>query len=160
MPVEQNPAFPLPRPTTLAGRRFEPTATEPNAPAELAPFVESVSTPLRTHATTFRIDHNYTQTHNGTFLLQLGRSKNLRQFGGGLRLAESLQGRARDTEALAYTDNFVLSPTAVNQFRAQLSRLRPTLLSRGRGPVVLITINDPLSPEDPQDRSGTLVAVL
>ncbi|HEV7890595.1 MAG TPA: TonB-dependent receptor [Pyrinomonadaceae bacterium] len=158
VPVEQNPTFPLPRPTTLAGRRFEPAATEPNVPAELAPFVESVSTPLRTHAFTSRLDHNYTETHNGTLLLQLGRSKNLRQFGGGLRLAESLQGRVRDTEALAYTDNLVLSPTTVNQLRAQLSRLRPTLLSRGRGPVVLININDPLSPDDPADRSGTLVA--
>ncbi|HKG13533.1 MAG TPA: TonB-dependent receptor, partial [Pyrinomonadaceae bacterium] len=158
VPVEQNPAFPLPRPTTLAGRRFEPEATGPNAPAELAPFVESVSTPLRTHAATARLDHNYTQTHNGTLLLQLGRSKNLRQFGGGLRLAESLQGRVRDTEALAYTDNFVLSATTVNQLRAQLSRLRPALLSRGRGPVVLINVNDPLTPDDPADRSGTLVA--
>lgn len=157
VPVEQNTTFPLPRPTTLAGRRFEPSATEPNAPAELAPFVETVSTPLRTHAFTARLDHNYTETHNGTLLLQLGRSKNLRQFGGGLRLAESLQGRRRDTEALAYTDNLVLSATTVNQLRAQLSRLRPALLSRGRGPVVLININDPLSPDDPQDRSGTLV---
>lgn len=158
MPVEQNPSFPLPRPTTLEGRRFEPTATEPNAPAELAPFVEGVSTPLRTHAATFRLDHNYTQTHNATLLLQLGRAKNLRQFGGGLRLAESLQGRRRDSEALAYTDNFVLSTTTFNQLRAQLSRLRPALLSSGRGPVVLIDINDSLSSGDPQDRSGTLVA--
>jgi hypothetical protein len=158
VPVERNTLFPLPRPTTLAGRRFEPSATAPNAPAELAPFIESVSTPLRNDALTARLDHNYTQTHNGTFLLQLGRSKNLRQFGGGLRLAESLQGRRRDTEALAYTDNFVFSPTAVNQLRAQLSRLRPSLLSRGTGPVVLITINDPLSSDDPSDRSGTLVA--
>lgn len=158
VPVEQNPSFTLPRPTTLAGRRFEPSATEPNAPAELAPFIESVSTPARTHAFTARLDHNYTQTHNGTFLLQLGRSKNLRQFGGGLRLAESLQGRGRDTEALAYTDNFVLSPITVNQLRAQLSRLRPSLLSRAGGPVVLITIDDPLSPDDTADRSGTLVA--
>jgi Carboxypeptidase regulatory-like domain/TonB dependent receptor/TonB-dependent Receptor Plug Domain len=158
VPVGQNPLFPLPRPTALAGRRFEASASAPNAPAELAPFVESVSTPLRTHAFTARLDHNYTQTHNGTLLVQLGRSKNLRQFGGGLRLAEGLQGRGRDTEALAYTDNLVLSARAVNQLRAQVSRLRPTLLARGRGPVVLITINDPLSPEDPQDRSGTLVA--
>jgi hypothetical protein len=158
VPVEQNPRFPLPRPTTLAGRRFEPSATAPGAPAELAPFVESVSTPMRAHSFTARLDHNYTQTHNGAFLLQLGRSKNLRQFGGGLRLADSLQGRRRDTEALAYTDNFVLSPTTVNQLRALASRLRPSLLSNGRGPVVLININDPLSSEDTSDRSGTLVA--
>ncbi|PYS83471.1 MAG: hypothetical protein DMF67_08960 [Acidobacteria bacterium] len=158
VPVGQSEAFPLPRPTTLAGRRFEPAATPPNAPAELAPFVERVSTPLRTHTFTARLDHNYTDTHNATFLFQLGRSKNLRQFGGGLRLAESLQGRERNTDALAYSDNFVFSPTLVNQLRAQVSRLRPALRAPTGGPVVLITINDPLVAGDPSDRSGTLVA--
>jgi hypothetical protein len=158
VPVEQNPLFPLPRPTTLAGRRFESSATAPNAPAELAPFVESVSTPSDTAAFTARLDHAYTSAHNGTFLFQLGRSKNLRQFGGGLRLAESLQGRRRDTDALAYTDNFVLSSRVVNQLRAQASRLRPSLRASGAGPVVLVTINDPLDADDPRDRSGTLVA--
>src|SRR5947209_5976896 len=72
VPVGQSEAFPLPRPTTLAGRRFEPAATPPNAPAELAPFVERVSTPLRTHTFTARLDHNYTDTHNATF--QIGRA--------------------------------------------------------------------------------------
>ena len=158
VPVEQNPAFPLPHPTTLAARRREPSATPPAAPAELAPFVEQVSTPQRAHNFTARLDHNFTETHNATFLFQLGRSKNLRQFGGGLRLAESLQGRVRDTDAIAYTDNFVFTPTLVNQLRAQLSRLRPALQARGDRPVVLITINDPLSSDDPADRSGTLVA--
>jgi hypothetical protein len=158
VPVEQNALFPLPKPSTLAGRRFEPTATEPNTPAELAPFVERVSTPLRAYAFTARLDHNYTTTHNGAFLLQLGRSKNLRQTGGGLRLTESLQGRRRDTDALAYTDNFVFSPAFVNQLRAQVSRLRPSLRAAGTRPVVLITINDPLDASDALDRSGTLVA--
>jgi outer membrane receptor protein involved in Fe transport len=158
VPVAQNAAFPLPRPTTLAGRRFEPSATAPDAPAELAPFVERVSTPSRAHTLTARLDHSYTPTHNATFLFQLGRSKNLRQFGGGLRLADSLQGRERDTEALAYTDNFVFSPTLVNQLRAQVSRLRPALRAAGVGPVVLIDINDPLAAGDVEDRSGTLVA--
>ena len=125
MPVEQNPSFPLPRPTTLAGRRFEPAATPPNQPAELAPFVRPISTPSDATAFTARLDHAYTDAHNGAFLFQLGRAKNLRQFGGGLRLAESLQGRRRDTDALAYTDNLVLSPRAINQLRAQFSRLRP-----------------------------------
>jgi hypothetical protein len=158
VPVEQSAAFPLPQPTTLAGRRFEPSATLPNSPAELAPFVESVSTPQRALAFTARLDQGFTATHNGTFLFQLGRSKNLRQFGGGLRLARSLQGRERNTEAIAYTDNFVFSPTVVNQLRAQISRLRPALRAAAGGPVALITINDPLADEDPADRSGTLVA--
>jgi outer membrane receptor protein involved in Fe transport len=158
VPVARNPSFPLPRPTTLTGRRFEPSATPPNAPAELAPFVERVSTPLRTHTFTARLDHDYTPTHNATFLFQLGRSKNLRQSGGGLRLADSLQGRVRDTEALAYTDNFVFSPALVNQLRAQASRLRPALRATGVGPVVLINIDDPLDAADASDHSGTLVA--
>jgi hypothetical protein len=158
VPVEQNLLFPLPRPTTLAGRRFEPAATPPNAPAELAPFVRPVSTPSDTTAFTARLDHAYTPAHNGSFLFQLGRAKNLRQFGGGLRLAESLQGRRRDTDALAYTDNFVFTPAIVNQLRAQVSRLRPSLRASGAGPVVLVTINDPLASDDPGDRSGTLVA--
>jgi hypothetical protein len=158
VPVMRNTSFLLPQPSTLAGRRFEPAATPPNAPAELAPFVERVSTPQRTHALTARLDHNYTPTHNGTLLLQLGRSKNLRQFGGGLRLADSLQGRSRDADALAYTDNFIFSPTVVNQLRAQVSRLRPSLRATGTRPVVLITINDPLAAADTADRSGTLVA--
>jgi hypothetical protein len=161
VPVEQNAAFPLPRPTTLTGRRFEALeagATPHNAPAELAPFVERVSTPHDSTALTARIDHNYTAAHNGTFLLQLGRSKNLRQFGGGLRLAESLQGRRRDTDALAYTDNLVISPRAVNQLRAQLSRLRPSLGAAGARPVVLVQIEDPLGAGGLEDRSGTLVA--
>jgi hypothetical protein len=159
VPVGRNTTFLLPAPTTLVGRRFEAAATPPNSPAELAPFVERVSTPLRHHTFTARLDHAFTDTHNGTLLLQLGRQSNLRQFGGGLRLAETLQGRTRRTEAISYTDNFVLSARVVNQLRAQLSVLRPALRARAGGsPVVLITINDTLSAEDPADRSGTLVA--
>ncbi|HEU4594752.1 MAG TPA: TonB-dependent receptor [Pyrinomonadaceae bacterium] len=159
VPVELNTTFLLPAPTTLVGRRFEAAATPPNSPAELAPFVEHVSTPLRNHIFTARLDHTFGDTHNGTFLLQLGRQSNLRQFGGGLRLAESLQGRTRRTEAISYTDNFVFSARAVNQLRAQLSVLRPALRARASSrPVVLISINDTLSAEDPADRSGTLVA--
>ena len=159
VPVNQNPSFPLPAPTALAGRRREPSATPPNSPAELAPFVEVVNTPSRSHTLTARLDHKFTDAHNGSLLLQLGRLKNLRQFGGGLRLAESLQGRTRDTDALSYTDNFVFSPTLVNQLRVQASTLRPAFdTGGGRGPVVLVTIDDPLDDADASDRSGTLVA--
>jgi hypothetical protein len=153
VPAEQNALFPLPPPTTLAGRRFEPEATPPNPPAELAPFVERVSTPLRSNAFTARLDQDFSKRHNGAFLLQLGRSENLRQFGGASRLADGLQGRRRDTDALAYTDNLVLTPSVVNQLRAQASRLRPSTRADALRPVVLIDIEDPLSTE-----SGTLVA--
>ncbi|MFL6229673.1 MAG: TonB-dependent receptor domain-containing protein [Pyrinomonadaceae bacterium] len=160
VPVQTNPRFALPSPTTLTGRRTERGATAPAVPAELAPFVAPVNTPQRSHTLSARLDHNFTEAHNGALLFQLGRLKNLRQFGGGSRLSDALQGRTRDSDAVAYTDNFVFNARAVNQLRAQVSRLSPSLaasvsLSR---PVVLITINDPLSADDPADRSGTLVA--
>lgn len=170
VPVEQNARFPLPAPTTFAGRRVEAaTPTAPGVPpAELAPFVERVSTPSRTHALTARLDHRFTDTHNATLLWQSGRFKNLRQFGGGLRLADALQGRTRNSDAISYSDNFIFSPTLVNQLRAQFSKLNPALVSRGgsrtqesgsAAPVVLITINDPLDTGDAlEDRSGTLIA--
>jgi outer membrane receptor protein involved in Fe transport len=160
VPVETNPRFPLPAPTTLAGRRFEAADAAPGQPAELAPYVTPINTPLREHTVSARLDHNFTDTHNGSLLLQLGRSKNLRQFGGGARLADALQGRTRDTDALAYSDNFVFSPRVVNQLRAQASRLTPATKARfvGARPVVLITLDDPLPASDPANRAGTLVA--
>ncbi|MFN2454751.1 MAG: TonB-dependent receptor domain-containing protein [Pyrinomonadaceae bacterium] len=157
VPVERNDSFPLPPPTTLDARRLE-TVSAPSLRAEVAPFVETISTPQRNHIFTARIDHKYTQAHNASFLLQLGRLKNLRQFGGGLRLAESLQGRTRNTDALAYSDNYVLSPNIVNQLRFQLSRLSPAFEARNNSsPVVLISINDPLPSDNPANRDGTLV---
>ncbi|MFN2596892.1 MAG: TonB-dependent receptor domain-containing protein [Pyrinomonadaceae bacterium] len=160
VPVQTNPGFPLPQPTTLAGRRTEHVSNSSSVAAELAPFVAPVSTPQRSHTLTSRLDHSFTETHNGAWLFQLGRLRNLRQFGGGSRLASALQGRTRDSDALAYTDNFVFSARAVNQLRAQASRLSPSLKTNADGarPVVLITINDPLSGDDAADRSGTLVA--
>ncbi len=160
VPVQTNPRFPLPSPTTLAGRRPESSITAPNQPAELAPYVVPVSTPLRAHTLTVRLDHNFTAAHNGALLWQLGRSRNLRQFGGGARLADALQGRTRDTDALAYSDNFVFSARAVNQLRAQISRLTPAVKTRAMDarPVVLLTLADPLPDADPANRSGTLVA--
>ncbi len=47
----------------------------------------------------------------------------------------------------------------VNQLRFQYSRLAPAFEAQGGDkPVVLIALNDPLSAEDPERRSGTLVA--
>jgi hypothetical protein len=161
MPVLSNPRFPLPSPTTLTGRRTEAAQTTTDAPAELAPYVALVNTPSRAHALTTRIDHDFAERHNGTLLWQLGRSRNLRQFGGGSRLADALQGRTRNTDAVAYTDNLILSARTVNQLRAQLSRLTPALRTSARDnarPVVLVNLDDPLPASDPANRSGTLVA--
>ena len=155
VPIRQNPLFPLPA----------PTVTDPEAigtlrfNAGIAPFISTVSTPSRNHIFTTRVDHQFSQVHNGSILYQLGRLNNLRQFGGGNRLAEALLGKTRKTDAISYTDNLVFSPTLVNQTRVQFSRLTPAVeASGGRSPVVLITLDDPLPATDPDQRSGTLVA--
>lgn len=158
VPIQQNPLFPLPAPTTLNGRRLEDTSTGVLA-AEIAPFIEGISTPVRNHIFTARVDHKFTELHNGSFLYQLGRQTNLRQFGGGNRLAEALLGRTRNTDALSYSDNLVLNAKVVNQTRVQYSRLTPAVeASGGQKPVVLITLNDPLPTGDLDARTGTLVA--
>jgi hypothetical protein len=158
VPVEQSNIFSLPAPTTLAGRRFE-TTTTPTLSAEVAPFIESVSTPLINHIFTARVDQQFDEAHNGTFIFQLGRLDNLRQFSGGNRLAEALQGKTRNSDALSYTDNYVFSARLVNQARVQFSRLTPALVARGgSSPVVLISLNDSLGEGDPNFRTGTLVA--
>jgi hypothetical protein len=155
VPIEQNPLFPLPQPTVT-----EPTLIgDARLKAGLAPFISTVSTPVKNHTFTTRVDHKFSDLHNGSLLYQLGRQNNLRQFGGGNRLAEALLGRTRGTDAVSYTDNFVFSPTLINQTRVQFSRLTPAVeASGGRKPVVLITLNDPLPSGDPDQRSGTLVA--
>ncbi|HXM49709.1 MAG TPA: carboxypeptidase regulatory-like domain-containing protein [Pyrinomonadaceae bacterium] len=145
VPVQQNPLFPLPLPTDLSARRME-NASAPALNAVIAPFITSVNTPGRNQVLTMRIDHKFTELHNGQLLYQLGRSRNLRQFGGGDRLAQALQGKTRDTDAIAWLDNYVLSARAVAQTRFQYSRLTPAILAEGgtHSPVVLIGINDPL----------------
>ncbi len=159
VPVAVNPRFALPAPTTLDGRRAERLSSDAtNAPAEFAPFVETISTPIRNHAFTFRLDQTYAERHTGNFLLQAGRNRNLRQFGGGLRLAESLIGRTRNTDALAYTDTFIFTPNVVNQLRLQVSRLTPAVTASGTRPVILVDLNDTLPPNDSANREGALIA--
>jgi hypothetical protein len=155
VPIKQNPLFAIPPPTVT-----DPAVIGPlRVAAGIAPFIAGVSTPVKNHTLTTRIDHKFSDLHNGSVLYQLGRQNNLRQFGGGNRLAEALLGKTRNTDAISYTDNYVLSSTLVNQMRVQFSRLTPAVTaSGGRRPVVLITLDDPLPASDPEQRSGTLVA--
>lgn len=158
VPVQRSPLFHLPAPTHLAGRRLE-DASPPALPAEIAPFISLVGTPAKNNILTARLDHRFNDTHNGASVYQLGWLTNLRQFGGGNRLAEALQARRRTTNAISYSDNFVISGRVVNQLRAQFSRLTPQVeAGGGASPVVLVAINDPLVQGDPAQRSGTLIA--
>lgn len=158
VPVKQGQGFSLAAPTDLGRTRVE-DVEEPVLAAEIAPFVSSVSTPLKNTSVTGRVDRQFGLMHNAAIVYQGGRLVNLRQFGGGNRLAEALQGRRRNSDAISFSDTLVLSERLVNQLRFQYSRLAPAFeASGGNTPVVLITLNDPLPSEDPERRSGTLVA--
>jgi len=151
VPVSQTAVFPLPAPTHLEQRRLE-EVDPPTLAAEVAPFISSISTPLTNTSITARVDHQFSETHNASAVYQVGRLVNLRQFGGGNRLADALQARKRNSDAISVSDNFVFSSRLVNQLRFQYSRLEPSFEARGGDkPVVLITLNDPSA-------SGTLVA--
>src|SRR6266849_3407977 len=103
VPIQQNPLFPLPAPTVTDPALIGTLRLN----AGVAPFVSTVSTPSRNHIFTTRVDHKFSDVHNGSILYQLGRLNNLRQFGGGNRLAEALLGKTRKTDAISYTDNLV-----------------------------------------------------
>jgi hypothetical protein len=155
VPVKQSRLFPLPAPTDLNRARLE----DADAAADVAPFVSSISTPLKNTSVTTRVDHQFSPMHNAAIVYLRGRLINLRGFGGGNRLAEALQGKRRNSDALSYSDTFVFSERLVNQARFQYSRLAPAFEARGGNtPVVLITLNDPLPSDDPERRTGTLVA--
>jgi len=84
VPVDQNPLFPLPAPTNLQlKKRREPFRSGIEGRKRVAPFVASISTPQRNHIFTTRVDHKFTDMHNGSFLYQLGRLTNLRQLAVG-----------------------------------------------------------------------------
>ena len=158
VPVKHNTLFSLPAPTRLDHVRLE----DANAPAratEVAPFISSISTPTKNTSITARVDRQFGPMHNAAFVYQAGRFINLRQFGGGNRLAEAFQGRRRNSDAFSYSDTFVFSERLVNQARFQYSRLAPAFeTNAGDAPVVLIALNDPLLAGDPERRTGTLVA--
>ena len=156
VPSKQNAAFPLISPTHPERSRVE-DAELPTLAAEVAPFISSISTPLKNTSITARVDHQFQLGHDASFVYQAGRLVNLRQFGGGNRLAESLQGRTRNSDAISLSETRVFSERLVNQLRFQYSRLAPAFeAAGGNSPVVLITLNDPL--EGLEKRSGTLVA--
>ena len=158
VPLKQSALFPLPAPTRVDRARLE-DADEPELATEVAPFISSISTPTKNTSITARVDRQFGPMHNGAFVYQAGRFINLRQFGGGNRLAEAFQGRRRNSDAISYSDTFIFSERLVNQARFQYSRLAPAFeTDAGDAPVVLITLNDPLPSDDPERRSGTLVA--
>ncbi|HZJ44464.1 MAG TPA: TonB-dependent receptor [Pyrinomonadaceae bacterium] len=158
VPVQSNNRFTLPPPTNPELTRLE-DANEPALSTAVAPYMSPIDTPAQNASLSLKMDHQITGVHNISFLFQRGRFKNLRQFGGGNRLAEALQPLTRSSDAFAVSDDLVFGSSIINQARFQYSQLKPGFKSSANNsPVVLITLNDPLTTDDPLRRSGTLVA--
>lgn len=139
-----NPVFALPAPNNTE-RVFNVTGGAPSIVVPTARFIEPTDTPATRHIFTARADWRITDSQDLTYSFQLGRSNDLRAFSGTNRIADSLIGRVRNTDAHNLTHNWTLSSRAVNQFRFQYSTLRPRAAQDAgeASPAVLVTFTGP-----------------
>lgn len=114
LPIETNPAFPLPKPN------------RPATPgASTAQLIEEISTPETRNVLNGRLDLNLTQMHNATIRFDLVKGRNERGFPGGTRLPETLVSQGRDSHSVNIIDNLVISNRLINQARFLHSTLLP-----------------------------------
>lgn len=167
LPVEQNPAFPLPRPN---GRNLGSMAYDIKG----APFVvndggdvglydERIKTPKRAQTWQSKADLRLNERRNISIITTLARNRDLRGFPGGRRTLDTMRSSGRDSRSLSVSDHFMISPHWVSNLRFQISRLSPADAPASASPVVLITIDDPRDVRgdpaaNPLSRSGRLTA--
>lgn len=141
-----NSQFSLPAPTNPAGAvNITQTVNGQSVVVPVAPYIVPVDTPAKRQALLGRVDWNLNTANNFTFSYQLGRSDDLRAFSGTNRIADSLIGRIRNTDAFNVTHNYIGSSNVVNQFRFQFSKLRPRAAQNAGdlSPAVLVTFVPP-----------------
>lgn len=145
-----NPRFPLPAPTDPSRAVTITQTVTVNGVTQtyvvpVAPYIVPVDTPAKRHTFQARGDWNLNSAHNFTFSYQAGRSNDLRAFSGTNRIADSLIGRVRNTDAYNLTHNWIASSSMVNQIRAQYSTLDPSSAqaSGATAPAVLVTFTPP-----------------
>lgn len=145
----QNTRFALPAPTNL---ERAVTVTSSGQSVQVAPYIAPFDTPLKRRILLGRVDWNLNNLHNFTFSYQLGRLNDLRQFSGTNRIASSLIGRVRNTQAFNFTHNYIASSKLVNQFRFQFSTLKPRSAQNAGelAPAVLVTFAPPGEPSQTQ----------
>lgn len=143
-----NPNFGLPNPTD-PNQTFNVTQNVGTPPVPftvtVARYIVPTDTPAVKHYFTGRADWNINPAQNFIFTYQLGRSNDLRSFSGTNRIADSLIGRIRDTDAFNATYNYVATQNVVNQFRLQYSTLKPSS-AQDAGPLspgVLVSFTGP-----------------
>jgi hypothetical protein len=137
-----NPVFPLPAPNDSTAGTV--TIMQSGfAPVTVGHYLVPTDTPATKHIFTTRADWTINKAQSFTFNWQLGRSNDLRAFSGTNRIADSIIGRVRNTDAYSFTHNWVLSSSLLNQARFQYSKLDPTS-SQAAGatsPAVLVTFS-------------------
>lgn len=140
-----NPQFALPAPNdpTAPIVTLNPSGGFPGV--QVGHYITPVDTPAKKHIFSQRVDWNLNGAHNFTFNYQLGRSNDLRAFSGTNRIANSLIGRIRNTDAFNLTHNYTVSSKLVNQVRFQYSTLDPSSAQSAgaTSPAVLVTFTPP-----------------
>ena len=167
LPVAINSAFPLPSPnganlgSTAVDKNGKPLTV--NGGAAVGLYDLQVTTPRVAQTLQTRGDLNLGAHHNGFALFTFARNRDERGFPGGRRTLDTIRRTGRNSESMAFADNFIISPRAVNQARFQFSRLAPDDAPPSSSPAVIIGIDDPRDVSgnpnaNPLTRTGNLTA--
>jgi hypothetical protein len=136
----------LPAPNDPAAGTVLLRAANGNLPeVRIGHYLFPTDTPAKRHTLTNRIDWNVNSSQSFVFSHQLGRSNDLRSFSGTNRIADSIIGRIRNTDAINITHNWVANAHLINQVRFQLSRLDPSSAQAAGelSPAVLVSFTPP-----------------
>lgn len=151
VPQIGNPLFPLPQstggdPTCDNSNPATCSANSPTA-AYVVPYTKSYPTPNLAHIMVARVDHKLFRNNDLTVGWQYGRRENRRTNGTSVtQLEEAFRAKNINTDAINFTDNHVFGANAVNQFRMQWSRYKPSFQTADPlVPVVLISYRDPVT---------------
>jgi hypothetical protein len=167
LPVETNPAFPLPKPTgadlgsTALNRMGMPV--DVNGGAAVGLYDRAVTTPRTAHTFQSRADLNLGEKHNLFTVYTLARNLDKRGFPGGRRTLDTIRRTGRSSQSIAFSGTSIIAPWLINSAKVQFSRLAPTDAPPNNNPVILISTDDPRdvigqSTSNPFTRGGTLTA--
>jgi carboxypeptidase family protein/TonB-dependent receptor-like protein len=167
IPVDANPALPLPRPNGAnlgATRRDRTGQTQVvNGGAAVGLYDETVTTPRVAHTLQSRVDFRLGEKNEAFALFTIARNRDERGFPGGRRTLDTLLSSGRNSQSYAFSDNIIFSSRTVNTARFQFSRLTPVFIPPADNPVAIIDIDDPRDVAgdpnaNPLTRSGNLTA--
>jgi hypothetical protein len=167
VPVASHPAFALPPPngaslgSSAVDRNGRPVTV--NGGAAVGLYDVQVTTPRVAQTWQARSDLNFGARHTAFALFTLARNRDERGFPGGRRTLDTLRRTGRNSQAISFGDNFIISPRWVSLARFQFSRLTPADAPINDHPVVIINIDDPRdvpgNPNaNPLTRAGNLTA--